>query len=557
MRLLEGVAASPGASHGPAALVVVGSVPLPEEPAAVRAAEAGALEKALAAVAADLEAKAAARESELSEILEAQAAMARDPELIAEAKRLVEGGGTSGPRALVEAGEVYASALEASASEYMAARAEDVRDVCRRAAEAMAGGRREMKLERPSVVVAEELMPADVADLDLDLVRAFATEGGSRTSHTAIVARSLGIPAVVGVEGLTSAVADGVNLGVDGDEGTVHVDPDDQTAAVLDRRAAERAARIEELRVLAGEGPAATKDGARVELAANVASLPELQAALESGAEGVGLFRTELSFLERAEPPSEEEQAGLFSDMAELLGDRRLVIRTFDIGADKPVPFLETEDEENPALGVRGIRLARRHPEVLSAQLRAAARAAEQGARVGVMAPMVSGVDEALWFAEQVEAAGGRTAGIEVGAMIEVPSVVFLVPELVSILDFVSIGTNDLTQYLHAADRGHGSLAGLQDPFSPALLRAVAGICEASGDEAWVGVCGEAAGDPGWALLAVGFGVGELSMDAGSILEVKAALRRVTSEECTAAARDAASARGPDEARAIALDLLA
>jgi phosphoenolpyruvate-protein phosphotransferase (PTS system enzyme I) len=556
MKRLRGVAASPGARRGPAAVVAAGSVSLPDAPVEDPLSEATALEKAMETVATGLEGRAAAQGGELSEILEAQAAMARDPELLAGAQRLIKERALPGGRAVMEAGEEYALALEASDSDYMAARAQDVRDVCRRVAAGLAGKTSQLALEAPSVVVAKELMPADVADLDLHLVRAFATEGGSRSSHTAIVARSLGVPAVVGVDGLVSAIANGMLVGVDGDSGTVYLDPDPKTTEMLDRRSAERAAHIEELRTMAGDEPAATKDGTRVEIAANVASLPELQAALESGAEGVGLLRTELSFLDRARPPSEQEQSRLFADMAALLDDRRLVIRTFDIGADKPAPFLDTEEEENPALGVRGIRLARRHPDILSAQLNAAVRTAGGRARVAVMAPMVSNLEDARWFAEQVEAAGGRSAGVEVGVMIEVPSVVFLMPELASLLDFVSIGTNDLTQYLHAADRVQGSLAGLQDPFSPALLRAVAHICEGADAKAWVGVCGEAAADPGWALLAVGMGVRELSMDAGSILEVKAALRRITLEECRAAAEEAASAHRPEEARSIALSLL-
>jgi phosphotransferase system enzyme I (PtsI) len=556
MKRLRGVAASPGARRGPAAVVAAGSVSLPDAPVEDPVSEATALEKAMETVATGLEARAAAQGGELSEILEAQAAMARDPELLAGAQRLIKERALPGGRAVMEAGEEYALALEASDSDYMAARAQDVRDVCRRVAAGLAGETSQLALKAPSVVVAKELMPADVADLDLHLVRAFATEGGSRTSHTAIVARSLGVPAVVGVDGLVSAIANGMLVGVDGDSGTVYLDPDPKTTEMLDRRSAERAAHIEELRTIAGDEPAATKDGTRVEIAANIASLPELQAALESGAEGVGLLRTELSFLDRARPPSEQEQSRLFADMAALLDDRRLVIRTFDIGADKPAPFLDTEEEENPALGVRGIRLARRHPDILSAQLNAAVRTVGGRARVAVMAPMVSNLEDARWFAEQVEAAGGRAAGVEVGVMIEVPSVVFLMPELASLLDFVSIGTNDLTQYLHAADRVQGSLAGLQNPFSPALLRAVAHICAGADAKAWVGVCGEAAADPGWALLAVGMGVRELSMDAASIFEVKAALRRITLEECRAAAEEAASAHRPEEARSIALSLL-
>ena len=285
-------------------------------------------------------------------------------------------------------------------------------------------------------------------------------------------------------------------------------------------------------------------------MAANVGTKIELRAALAAGAEGVGLLRTELAYLDRSTPPDEAEQAGALCELVALLDGRRLVVRTFDFGADKPVPFLDVPGGPNPALGVRGIRLAQRHPDLLDTQLRAVVRAAA-GGPVAVMAPMVATLTEAEWFVERVTAAGGDDAGVEVGVMVEVPSAVLIAQALARELAFLSIGTNDLTQYLHAADRQEGALAGLQDPFSPAVLAAVVTVARAGeAHGAWVGVCGEAAGDPEWALLAVGLGVRELSMGAASLDGVRAALAGRDLQACRQAAERALAASDADAARA-------
>lgn len=274
------------------------------------------------------------------------------------------------------------------------------------------------------------------------------------------------------------------------------------------------------------------------------------------GANAVGLLRTELVFLDRKEAPTEEEHAEMLGTMAALLGGGRLVIRTFDFGADKPIPFLGIDGTSDSALGVRGIRLARAQPELLEAQLRAIATIADSGAHVAVMAPMVATVEEVDWFVDRARKCGVVDAGAELGVMVEVPSAVFLAPELSTRLDFLSIGTNDLAQYLHAADRREGSLASLQDPFAPALLRAVSAVCEAVDDRGWVGVCGEAAADPAWALAAIGLGVTELSMGAGSLADVHAAIGAATVHDCRAMAQRVLLADGASEARSIAMELL-
>jgi len=559
VKTLSGVAASSGASVAPAWLHAVADFDIPEGEVGDRDAELAKLRKAVEAVGRALEEKAAQASGELAEVLDAQAMMARDPELADSAERVIQDQGTSAARAIIDAGEDYAEVLAASESEYMAARAEDIRDVCKRIARFAVGAPETSiaDLSEPSVIVATELPPADVATLDPQLVQGIATEEGSRTSHTAIVARALGIPAVVAVKGLTAAASKDSPIAVDGDEGEVHIEPDDDTKSRLEGKAAARAKRREDLKARVPDGFAATKDGHRVEVGANVGAVAELEAALDEGAEAVGLLRTELLYIGHSEAPDEDEQVGVYGSMAELLGDRRLVVRTFDFGADKPVPFLGVDAEENPALGVRGIRLARLHPDLITTQLRAIVRTTEGGRRIGVMAPMVATAEEADWFVEQVNAAGGREAGLEVGAMVEVPAAVLVAGDLAERLDFLSIGTNDLTQYLHAADRQLGALSYLQDPFSPALLRAVQTICLGARDKAWVGVCGEAAGDPAWALIAVGLGVTELSVGSDSLLEVRVALAEATLDDCRAAAADAVAAPDPAAARAIATGLLA
>jgi phosphoenolpyruvate-protein phosphotransferase (PTS system enzyme I) len=550
MRLLTGLPASAGAGAGPAWVLDRPALHLPRGPAADPEADAAALEAALAGVAELLEARAAAVAGEPADILRAQAAMALDPELAGRSARLVREARVPAARAVVEVGERYARALAESGSEYLAARAADVAEVCRLAAGALLDVPEAVAPPPgtgPHVVVAEDLSPAAVAELDPERVVAVATAAGSPVSHAAIVARALGIPAAVGVPGLLAAVAPGTTVLVDGDEGTVLVDPD---AAALER-AARRDAPARPAEVVTG---AVTADGHRVGLAVNVAGPAELRAAVALGAAAVGLFRTELAYLRAAAPPPEDELAAALAEMTGLLAGGRLVVRTFDFGADKLPRFLADARgaEANPALGVRGLRLARRHPDLLRTQLRAVARAAAGGARLAVMAPMVATVDDADWFLAACEEAGCRAAGVEVGVMVEVPAAVLCAAELAARVDFLSIGTNDLGQYLLAADRQEAALADLQDPFQPALLRAVRMVCAAAAGRAHVGVCGEAGGDPLWAALAAGAGVDELSMAAGRLDGVRAALSRQTLARCRDAMAAACEAPTAAEARRVA-----
>ncbi|WP_131732385.1 phosphoenolpyruvate--protein phosphotransferase [Actinomadura formosensis] len=542
--VLRGAGVSPGVGAGPVRRVAGG---VPEPPAGDRhggdaAAEHGTALAALEAVAADLEERgeraALAGNRDGRDVLNAQALMARDPGLAGGVRARVEEG-VPAARAVFEAFGVYREML-AGAGEYMAARVSDLDDVRDRAIARLLGlpmpGVPES--DEPFVLVARDLAPADTAVLDPARVVAFVTEEGGPTSHTAIIARTMGVPAVVAVPGAT-AIPDGTRVLVDGTAGTVRSEPSEEEVTVARAAAAARASALEET-----TGPGATRDGHAVPLLANVGGPQDVEAALVHGAEGVGLYRTEFLFLDRAAPPSGEEQEEAYRKVLEAFPAGRVVVRVLDAGADKPLAFLPAPGEEpNPALGERGLRMLRRHPDVLAAQLTALARAASGlTVKLRVMAPMVTDAVEAAWFARAC-----REAGIEhPGVMVEVPAAALRARDLAAEVEFFSIGTNDLTQYTCAADRQVGALASLQDPWQPAVLDLVA---PAAGAGVPCGVCGEAAADPALACVLVGLGVTSLSMSAPSLPLVRAALARHTLAECRRAAAAAREARTAGRAR--------
>jgi phosphotransferase system enzyme I (PtsI) len=545
--VLQGAGVSPGVGAGPVRRIA-GDVP--EPPAGDRHggdadAERDAALAALEAVAADLEARgeraAAAGNTDGRDVLGAQALMARDPGL-ADGVRGKVGEGVAAARAVFEAFGVYREML-AGAGDYLAARVTDLDDIRDRAVARLLGlpmpGVPES--DEPFVLVARDLAPADTAVLDPAQVVAFVTEEGGPTSHTAIIARTLGVPAVVALPGAAS-LADGDRVLVDGTAGTVRVDPSEDDVRAARSAAAARGAALAEF-----TGPGATADGHPVPLLANIGGPKDLEAALANGAEGVGLYRTEFLFLDRATPPSDAEQEDAYRKVLAAFPEGRVVVRTLDAGADKPLAFLPAPGEEpNPALGERGVRMALRHPDVLAAQLAALVRAAAGlTAKLQVMAPMVTDAGDAAWFAERC-----REAGVEhPGVMIEVPAAALRARDVAAEVEFFSIGTNDLTQYACAADRQVGGLARLQDPWQPAVLDLVA---PAAGAGVPCGVCGEAAGDPALACVLVGLGVTSLSMSAPSLPLVRAALARHTLEQCRRAADGARGARTAEEARAAA-----
>ncbi|MGM1018202.1 MAG: phosphoenolpyruvate--protein phosphotransferase [Actinomycetota bacterium] len=535
-----------GVSAGRAAARVVHLSPSVAEPDAgvviatgERADEVAAIERASVSVTEDLAARMAVATGEAHAILDASRMMASDPELVSAATALVRESGRSAARAIWETAAEHAEALAALGGR-MAERVADIRDVRDRLIATVLGVDLPGIPERdePFVLVASDLSPADTAALDGGQCVALVTEQGGPTSHTAIIARSLGLPAVVGAAGATG-IAVGETVLVDGDRGTVEVDPPQP------RIDAAMAASTP----VPFDGEGVLRDGTRVPLLANVGGAADASTAAAALAEGVGLFRTEFCFLDRTDAPTVDEQVDAYRGVLSAFAGRRVVVRTLDAGSDKPLPFANADHEDNPALGVRGLRIARRSPELLDDQLRALALAADaESALVEVMAPMVSTVEEARDFADRARAAGLTTVGI----MIETPAAALLAAELLEIVDFVSLGTNDLAQYTLAADRLVSELGDLNDPWQPAVLRLI-GTVGAAGRAAGkpVGVCGEAASDPELAPILVGLGVTSLSMTPRALGRVAAALAGVTADECRRAADAVLTASTLDSTRAL------
>ncbi len=547
MTRLRGVAAAPGVAHAPAARL---------EPGGPTAAAARDLDGAVAEAVAQLDAIAtrlrSAGRGDEADIFDAQAMLAAD-EMLLDAARAEMAGGATAEAAIESAGDAMAATLAALDDEVLAARAADVRDVAARIARAMRG-ESAPRLARRAIVIAHDLAPSVTAELDPALLAAIALEAGSRTAHAAILARSLGIPAVVGISGLLDLVPDGAAVLVDGDAGVLVLEPSGAERASADATTIARRTDVERDRTLVGE-PLATSDGHRITLAANIGRPEEAAGALAAGAEAVGLLRTEFMFLGRSSAPDEAMQREAYARVLTAFDGRPVVFRLLDVGGDKPLPYLPLEPETNPFLGVRAIRLIDVEPEILQVQLRAIVLAA---AACGVdephlMAPMVADVADLAIVRSLVElavVAAGVAVRPRVGIMVEVPSAVLVAAELAAAVDFMSIGTNDLTQYLLAADRTNARLAARQDPMHPAVLRAIAMVVAGAAAHARpVAVCGEMAGDPVGAVVLVGLGVDELSMDPAAFGAVKRALRRVTHDQARQLATrcldapDAAAAR--------------
>ena len=418
----------------------------------------------------------------------------------------------------------------------MAERADDLRDIRDRLLRILSGGERTdlTALPEGTVLFAERLTPSDTAQLDPEVVAGFATVTGGRTSHVSIFARSLGIPAIVGAGEELLAVDEGAEVAIDADEGAVVANPD---TAVRERVTAGREVTIRKERVK-------TADDVDIEVAANIGTAAELDGAVAQGADGIGLFRTEFLFLDRDSPPDEDEQFETYLEALECFPEGRVVVRTLDIGGDKPIPYLDLPEEENPFLGNRGIRRSLgADAELFETQLRALLRAGGQSSgTLSVMFPLVATVEELTAALERVEAVAAdlESAGIEyaipeLGVMIETPAAVLSADAFAEHVDFFSIGTNDLAQYVMAADRENEAVASLHDPQQPAVLRAIKRSVEAAHtNDAWIGMCGEMAGDPDLTELLVGLGLDELSMSAVTIPAIKANVREIDSTDAAA-----------------------
>lgn len=536
---IKGIGVCPGRVAGPVARMAA-RPRLPEQHAGVADAEEEtriAIE-ALALTADDLERRAAATSIPgAAEVLEATAMIARDPSL-EEAIRSAVAKGEPAAWAVDRAIDAFRAML-LDLGGYMADRVADLDDVRDRTIARLLGVPMPGIPERdhPFVLVADDLAPADTVTLSTDRVLALATVKGGPTSHTAILARSLGLPAVVACPE-AATLADGQLVSVDGSTGEILTGiSTEEATAINEAEQRRRAARV------ASRGPGRTADGHAVSLLVNIGDAAGAAKVAQVDAEGVGLFRTEFLYLDRQEAPSADEQVSLYTAVFEAMAGRKIVVRTLDAGADKPLPFLTQEGEPNPALGVRGLRTARRDPDVLADQLTAISRARQAtSAEVWVMAPMVATAAEAKGFTDQVHAHALPVGGV----MVEIPAAALRAADLLEHTDFMSIGTNDLAQYTLAADRMAGELADLLDPWQPALLDLIRMTAEAglaAGKP--IGVCGEAAASPALAPVLVGLGVTSLSMSASAIADVRDALAAVTFEQCREMAAEALAGRRP------------
>ena len=539
----DGIAASPGIGVGPAWVLVPEDLAVREFTVAPDRVEGEVafFERALDASRRDITQIRNGIAMELGEpeaaIYDAHLLMLDDPEL---RRHVTEGIRRAGRNAGIVFRDYMAGVaarFERIEDEYLRERRSDVMDVERRVLRHLVGGghRGLTELPGPAIIIAHEIGPSDVALLDRERALGLVTEVGSRTSHSAIVARGRGIPAVVGARGVLQGVRAGDPSIVDGFRGEVEINPDAETSSRYRVRRQRLEQEWESLRGLR-EQPAVTLDGHRIELGANIELLADIEQVVAAGADGVGLFRTEFFYLDRAELPSEEEQFRAYRGVAERMAPRPVIFRTMDLGGDKVASYLGTTHETNPFLGYRGIRFALHHPEVFRAQLRAIYRASAFG-RVRVMFPMISSLPEleranalCAEVAEELRRTGVRfDPAIEVGMMVETPSAVWEADLMARQTSFFSVGTNDLTQYTLAMDRDNERLANLYEPLSPAVLRSIRHTI-ATGHAAgrWVGVCGEMAGDPRTAVLLVGMGVDELSVSCFDLPRVKAAIRSVT-----------------------------
>jgi phosphoenolpyruvate-protein phosphotransferase (PTS system enzyme I) len=531
---LTGIGASEGVAVGPAFVPQTGR----PEPERDRIAEdeidaelqrfRNAVEAVVGRLSETIEGMRQSGNEDEAGIFEFHAEMAEDPELTSAVEQRVEN--LQSPEAAVlAAGEEYAAEFTAMDDEYLSARADDVRDVTRQiSAELMGRAASGFEaMQKPSVVLAQSLAPSDTARIPKGMALAFVTAEGSKTSHVSIMARSMGIPAVVGVGDALEQALEAETVAVDGTEGSAITDPDRETVAefeMMSQELAERRAALEEYRHL----EARTTDGRRIEVAANLGSASEAEDALAWGAEGVGLFRTEFLFMQRDDLPSEYEQYDAYSAVAHAFGEMPVIVRTLDVGGDKDLPGIDQIHEDNPFLGWRGIRMSLDTPDLFKPQLRAILRAAAHG-NVKVMFPMVAEVGELQTAKKMLQEAraeleneGVEVGEVETGVMIETPAAALCAAELAEESAFFSIGTNDLVQYTLAADRGNERLRRLQSADHPAVLALIRQTCEAAEKaNIPVGVCGEAAGEPEMIPRLITLGVTELSMAAPSIPNAK------------------------------------
>ncbi|HET6942050.1 MAG TPA: phosphoenolpyruvate--protein phosphotransferase [Sphingomicrobium sp.] len=547
------VCASPGIAVGTIVQLRAADLPVPLEGAGI-AEERAKLTQALEAVASSL-----AGDGIAAELAAAHRELLEDPDLIDRANREIAEA-RSAAFAWRSACEAAREALRATGDDLLIERAADLLDLERRVIAEILGG--EASPARPlpadAIVVASDLLPSEFLALDRERLAGICTAEGGPTSHVAILAASAGIPMVVAAGPAVLEIQEGNTAILDADRCSLEAKPDDArlagTRAEISERRERQAAEVRD-----AQAPCFTADGFRIEVFANLASVEDAKAAVEAGAEGCGLLRTEFLALGRDGPPDEEEQRRVYAEIAAGLGGRPLIIRTFDIGADKKVPWLGTSDEENPALGLRGVRLSLARPDLFATQLRAILRGVPASQR-RIMLPMIADLSElrdARAALERAEAEVGSLERTPLGIMVETPASALLADELAAEADFLSVGTNDLTQYVLAADRTNAGVSAMLDSFHPAVLRLMSHAAKgAATHDRWLGVCGGIASDPLAAGILIGLGVTELSAAPAAVPSVKAAVRRLRQDACRALAERACAATSAREVRAIATEAL-
>ncbi|MBE9608197.1 phosphoenolpyruvate--protein phosphotransferase [Chitinilyticum piscinae] len=533
--VLTGVSASPGLAVGNVFQIKLEEIQVAEQ-GENQQVERRRLDEALKEAHVELEAlKSEISDASKAEIFAAHQELLQDPDLLDIAIAAISNGKSAG-FAWREAYTKHAELLSKLKNEVLAGRANDLRDVGRRVLRLITGTKEaELQVPNNAILIAEELTPSDTASMDRTKVLGFCTTGGGATSHVAILARSLGIPAICGIDEDVLALANGTPVILDGSKGTLRKNPSDaEIADIVERQAKLASKRAQEM--AAAFEDAVTKDGHQVEVVANIGGLEDAQESVKLGGEGVGLLRSEFLYLERTDAPTEDEQTQIYGDIARALGnDRTLVVRTLDVGGDKPLPYLPMPVEENPFLGVRGVRLCLEEPEILHTQVRAILRAAGD-VKLAIMFPMITSLEEVREVKRIVaeeKAALGISNDVQVGIMVEVPATAVMAEQFAREVDFFSIGTNDLTQYTLAMDRGHPKLAKQADAMHPGVLNLInMTVKGAHAHGKWVGVCGGIASDPMAVPLLLGIGVDELSVSVPTIPAIKALVRTLSKAEC-------------------------
>ncbi|MCC5895124.1 MAG: phosphoenolpyruvate--protein phosphotransferase [Alkalibacterium sp.] len=542
---VSGIAASDGIAQAKAYLLIEPDLTVEKTSVTDTSLEKERLSKAIAESKEQLaKIRAIAAESlgeEEAQVFDAHAMVLSDPDLNDQTHAVIDNEKVNADFAFKQVTDTFIAMFEGMEDNaYMQERAADIRDVRKRVLARLLNVTlpSPATIEEEVIIIAEDLTPSDTAQLNKKYVKAFVTNIGGRTSHSAIMARSLEIPAIVGTKNITELVSEEDYLIVDGLEGEVFINPSEEDISTFDKKAEEFAQLKQEWDRLKDE-PSVTKDGKHVELAANIGTPKDLEGVNNNGGEAVGLYRTEFLYMDSSELPSEDDQYNAYKKVLEGMGDRPVVVRTMDIGGDKELPYLELPKEMNPFLGYRAIRVSLDQDDIFRTQLRALLRASVHGT-LRIMFPMIATLPEfreakAILDEEKAKLIEEGTAvseSIEVGIMIEIPAAAVLADQFAKEVDFFSIGTNDLIQYTMAADRMNERVSYLYQPYNPSILRLIKGVIDAAHNEGkWAGMCGEMAGDQIAVPLLVGLGLDEFSMSATSILKTRSLLKKLDSNE--------------------------